>query len=371
MEFGQCKMENLVIEKLFKGIYKGKKVLLTGHTGFKGSWLQLWLEQLGAEVTGFSMAPNTSPSHFTLLCSRSASVIGDIRHGDAVKKALADCSPDIVFHLAAQPLVRRSYANPPETFETNIIGTVNLFEAIRNAGTVSAVVNVTTDKVYKNLENNLAFKEEDVLGGHDPYSSSKACVELVHESYCRSFFKQAGIHAATARAGNVIGGGDWAEDRLIPDLVKNAANRKSTDIRNPQSVRPWQHVLDPLSGYLLLGQSLLEGKDGAEGAWNFGPVTEDCLDVASVINLFIRHWGSIQWNDISTEKQLHESNILRLDCSKAREELKWSPTWNINGAIEMTAAWYAAYYNKGEVNTKQNLQKYISDAVSRGAVWAS
>lgn len=371
MEFGQCKMENLVMEELYKGIYKGKKVLLTGHTGFKGSWLQLWLEQLGAEVTGFSMAPNTNPSHFTLLSSRSASVIGDIRQGEAVKKAVADCTPDIVFHLAAQPLVRRSYANPSETFETNIIGTVNLFEAIRHSGTVSAVVNVTTDKVYKNLENNAAFKEKDVLGGHDPYSTSKACVELVHESYCKSFFKERGIRAATARAGNVIGGGDWAEDRLIPDLVKNAANKKYTDIRNPQSVRPWQHVLDPLSGYLLLGQHLLQGNDTAEDAWNFGPAMEDCLDVASVIDLFSKYWGSIQWNDISREKQLHESNILRLDCSKARAELKWLPTWGIHSAIEMTAGWYADYYNKAEVNTKQNLEKYISDAVSGNAVWAS
>jgi CDP-glucose 4,6-dehydratase len=364
-------MENLVMSTLFKGIYQQKKVLLTGHTGFKGSWLQLWLQQLGAKVTGLSLAPNTSPSHFELLEPTGISTIADIRDASAVKKTVAACQPDIIFHLAAQPLVRRSYADPVETFHTNIIGTINLFEAIRNTPTVKAVVNVTTDKVYRNLESKAAFKESDVLGGHDPYSTSKACVELVHESYFKSFFKDAGIFAATARAGNVIGGGDWAEDRLVPDLMKAASNKKPADIRNPQSVRPWQHVLDPLSGYLLLGQYLLQQNDVAEDAWNFGPAIEDCLDVASMINLLNKYWDEIRWNDASNEKQLHESNVLRLDCSKAREKLGWLPTWNINTAIERTAAWYAAYYTKGTVITKQDLYQYISDAASSHAVWAS
>jgi CDP-glucose 4,6-dehydratase len=362
-------MEELVMNPLFKGIYSGKKVFLTGHTGFKGSWLLLWLEQLGAEVTGFSLTPNTDPSHFSLLSSGSRSVIADIRDAGAIREALSDSKPDIVFHLAAQPLVRRSYTEPIETFQTNVIGTVNLFEAIRRDSSVKALVNITTDKVYRNLESHEAFKETDVLGGHDPYSTSKACVELIHESYGKSFFKERGILAATARAGNVIGGGDWADDRLIPDLVKGAARKTNADIRHPQSVRPWQHVLDPLSGYLLLGQHLLEGNEDLEANWNFGPALDDCLDVASLINLFGKYWPGIGFNDISESKQVHESHILRLDCTKAQQELGWSPTWNIEKAIEKTAGWYAAFYTKSDIVTKKDLSQYISDAASKNAVW--
>ncbi len=234
------------MNRLFKRIYEDKKVLLTGHNGFKGSWLQYWLTELGAKVTGLSLRPNTTPSHFDLLSSSCSSITADVRDAEAVSRIVADCRPDIVFHLAAQPLVRRSYAYPKETFETNILGTVNLFEAIRSESSVKAVVNITTDKVYSNKGVIMAYKEEDTLGGHDPYSTSKACVELVHESYRKSFFKAAGIRSATVRAGNVIGGGDWAEDRLIPDVVRAASQNISMNVRNPQSIRPWQHVLDPL-----------------------------------------------------------------------------------------------------------------------------
>ena len=359
------------MKNLFKGIYKGKKVLLTGHTGFKGSWLMIWLQQLGAEVVGFSLKPNTDPSHFDLLKNDAISIMGDLRDTSLIAKAVAEYKPEIVFHLAAQPLVQRSYAEPIETFETNIIGTANLYEAIRSAGSVKAVVNITTDKVYQNKEWVWGYRENDPLGGQDPYSTSKACVELVHECYKKSYFREAGIFSATARAGNVIGGGDWAEDRLIPDIVTAASIKASTDIRNPHSVRPWQHVLDPLAGYLLLGQQLLERNSIAEDGWNFGPSMEDCLPVNKILDLFTKYWEGIRWNDVSVNKKLHESNILRLDCSKAFHHLQWSPVWNIETAIEKTATWYKQFYSDGLITTNNNIQEYISDAAARNAVWTN
>ena len=358
------------MHRYYKDIYRGKRVLLTGHTGFKGSWLKAWLHELGAEVTGLSLGPVSNPSHSDLLGLNGISVTGDIRDAELMKTALASGKPDIVFHLAAQPLVRRSYADPKETFETNILGTVNLFEAIRNTPSVKAVVNVTTDKVYRNKEEGIAYKETDILGGHDPYSTSKACVELIHESYVKSFFKEAGIASATARAGNVIGGGDWAEDRLIPDIVRNANAGSATEIRNPHSIRPWQHVLDPLSGYLLLGMHLLERNRIAEDAWNFGPDPEGCLSVSGVLDLFGKHWTGIRWNDISDERKVHESAVLRLDCSKAKEDLGWAPTWDILMAIEKTAAWYKTYYNDGVILTKGDLAEYLANAKAKKAIWA-
>jgi CDP-glucose 4,6-dehydratase len=364
-------MEDLVMAELFNNIYKSKKVLLTGHTGFKGSWLQLWLNQLGANVSGFSLAPNTSPSHFQLLNPAKTSVIGDINDATAIKNAMVMVQPDIVFHLAAQPLVRRSYFQPLQTFQTNVMGTVNLFEAIREVSSVKAIVNVTTDKVYQNIEEAAACIETDILGGHDPYSTSKACVELVHASYRKSFFSQLEILSATARAGNVIGGGDWAEDRLIPDLIRSALLKNTTAIRNPFSVRPWQHVLDPLSGYLLLGQHLLEGKKIADDSWNFGPQEADCLPVKEVLDLFTAHWDGINWTSVPAQEALHESGILRLDCSKAKNQLGWMPVWNILEAIEKTADWYKHYYSNGSVETLQQLNQYIADATGRKAVWTA
>jgi CDP-glucose 4,6-dehydratase len=362
-------MEDLVMEKLFKGIYKGKRVLLTGHSGFKGSWLLFWLQQLGATVKGYSLPPETEPSHIRLLDLFDPASAGDIRDPDQLSGSVKDFQPDIVFHLAAQPLVRRSYTVPLETFHSNIIGTANVLETIRHTPSVRAVINITTDKVYHNFEQHWAYRETDILGGHDPYSTSKACAELVHESYRKSYFKEAGILSSTARAGNVIGGGDWAEDRLIPDLIRATADGQSTSIRNPQSVRPWQHVLDPLSGYLLLGQFLLEGNGLAEGAWNFGPDVRDCLSVAEVLDEFIRHWKGIQWEDVSADKKAHESGMLRLDCSKALYELGWQPVWDVRTAIEKTAAWYKSFYHSNVVRTPEDLAGYIEDAGKKNLNW--
>ena len=359
------------MNKLFGGIYKDKRVLLTGHSGFKGSWLLLWLNQLGAKTAGYSLEPATTPAHIQLLGLFDPLSVGDITDMERLRKVFKDFQPEIVFHLAAQPLVRRSYADPLETFNSNVMGTANVLETARHTRSVKALVNITTDKVYKNHEWPWPYRESDTLGGHDPYSTSKACVELVHESYRKSYFKEAGILSATARAGNVIGGGDWAEDRLIPDLIRASSNSEITDIRNPLSVRPWQHVLDPLSGYLLLGQHLLRGNDAAEGAWNFGPHPNDCLTVAGVLDEFNRHWEGIQWKDASENRGPHESNMLRLDCSKASSELDWSPVWNVQSAISKTAAWYKDFFFNNTVQSLDNLRQYIADARVRNINWTS
>lgn len=359
------------MNKLFGGIYKDKRVLLTGHSGFKGSWLLLWLNQLGAKTAGYSLEPATTPAHIQLLGLFDPLSVGDITDIKRLSKVFKDFQPEIVFHLAAQPLVRRSYADPLETFNSNVMGTANVLEAARHTSTVKAFVNITTDKVYKNHEWPWPYRENDILGGHDPYSTSKACVELLHESYRKSYFKEAGILSATARAGNVIGGGDWAEDRLIPDLIRASSNSEITAIRNPRSVRPWQHVLDPLSGYLLLGQHLLRGNDAAEGAWNFGPHPNDCLTVAGVLDEFNRHWEGIQWKDASENRGPHESNMLRLDCSKASNELDWSPVWNVQSAISKTAAWYKDFFFNNTVQSLDNLREYIADARVKNINWTS
>lgn len=359
------------MDNLFKGIYQGKRVMLTGHTGFKGSWLLLWLQQMGATVRGYSLSPIAESSHIDLLQLSDPSTIGDIRDARRLKDEFEKFKPEIVFHLAAQPLVKKSYVDPVETFETNIGGTVNVLEAARHCGTVKVLVNITTDKVYQNYEWVWPYRESDRLGGHDPYSTSKACVELVHESYRKSFFEPAGILTATARAGNVIGGGDWAEDRLVPDAVKAAVNKATVQVRNPQSVRPWQHVLDPLSGYLLLGQLLLEGNKMAEGAWNFGPDTADCLSVADLLNKFCAEWSDVQWKDVSKNTKVHEANMLRLDCSKAINMLQWNPVWNVNSAIAKTAEWYKSFYKNKQVRSVENLREYLADARQKNLAWIS
>jgi len=356
---------------LFGDIFRDRKVLLTGHSGFKGSWLLMWLNQLGAKVTGYSLAPATVPSHILLLGLFDPSSVGDIRNNEQLTAVFKEVQPDIVFHLAAQPLVRKSYADPLETFHSNVLGTANVLEAARHTSSVKAFVNITTDKVYRNYEWPWPYRETDSLGGHDPYSTSKACVELVHESYRKSYFQEAGILSATARAGNVIGGGDWAEDRLIPDLIKAGSKSLTTDIRNPGSVRPWQHVLDPLSGYLALGQHLLQGNSQAEGAWNFGPHSHDCLSVAGVLGEFNRNWEGIQWRDASENKGLHEAGTLRLDCSKAFHGLAWEPVWNVRTAIAKTAAWYKDYLFNQTIRSLDNLQEYIADASLKNVNWAS
>lgn len=356
----------------FSGAYAGLRVLVTGHTGFKGSWLTMWLRALGAHVAGLSLPPNTSPSHWSLLARHDVEHHEiDLRDAAAVHRLLADFRPQMVFHLAAQPLVRRGYREPVETFGTNVMGLVNLLEAVRACGTVRALVNVTTDKVYRDGSGSaLGYAEDAPLGGHDPYSSSKACAELVTECYRGSYFGTdgTGTRVATARAGNVIGGGDWSEDRLVPDLVRAAMADVPLALRNPAAVRPWQHVLEPLSGYLLLGSALLEG-DPLPGAWNFGPSPDATLPVIELARRLQAHWPGLELTD-SPGPHPHETAILRLDCSRAAAVLGWRPVWDAPTTIERTIAWYRGFHQRGEVASEQDLARYCDDARAAGMGWA-
>ena len=334
---------------MFNNIYKNKKVFLTGHTGFKGSWLALWLMRLGAEVCGYSLSPNTKPSMFQKLDignKISKSIIGDILDSEKLEKAISDFQPEIMFHLAAQPLVRLSYSEPLLTYQTNVIGTLNVLEAARKCSSVKAFVNVTTDKCYENKEIQRGYREDDPMGGYDMYSSSKGCVEIMSSSYRRSFLKD-GYAMATARAGNVIGGGDWALDRLIPDCIRGINDGIDIEIRNPVAVRPWQHVLEPLSGYLLLGQKLLEdGQKYADG-FNFGPNEESVLTVAEVAKKVTEFYG--KGKVIVGEKSpLHEAGLLMLNIEKAEKILGWTPTYNADDAIKNTVDWYKKFYSNQE-----------------------
>lgn len=333
---------------MFSNAYKDKKVFLTGHTGFKGSWLALWLTKLGAKVCGYSLEPNTTPSMFNELNISEKiekSVFGNILDTQKLEKTINEFQPEIIFHLAAQPLVRLSYSEPVLTYQTNVIGTLNVLEAARKCASVKTLVNVTTDKCYENKEINRGYKEDEPMGGYDMYSSSKGCVEIMSSSFRRSFLQDEGTYAmATARAGNVIGGGDWALDRLIPDCVRFINNDKKIEIRNPIAVRPWQHVLEPLSGYLLLGQKLLEeGKKYAEG-FNFGPNEESVLKVAEVAQKVVENYGK---GEVIVHKRdnLHEANLLMLNIEKAENILGWTPTYTANQAIKETVDWYKAFYN--------------------------
>lgn len=334
---------------MFNNIYKNKKVFLTGHTGFKGSWLALWLTRLGAEVCGYSLSPNTKPSMFQKLDignKISKSIIGDVLDSEKLEKAISDFQPEIIFHLAAQPLVRLSYSEPLLTYQTNVIGTLNVLEAARKCSSVKAFVNVTTDKCYENKEIQRGYREDDPMGGYDMYSSSKGCVEIMSSSYRRSFLKD-GYAMATARAGNVIGGGDWALDRLIPDCIRGINDGIDIEIRNPVAVRPWQHVLEPLSGYLLLGQKLLEdGQKYADG-FNFGPNEESVLTVAEVAKKVTEFYG--KGKVIVGEKSpLHEAGLLMLNIEKAEKVLGWTPTYNADDAIKNTVDWYKKFYSNQE-----------------------
>ncbi|MFA7252963.1 MAG: CDP-glucose 4,6-dehydratase [Patescibacteria group bacterium] len=330
---------------------KGKKFLVTGHTGFKGAWLTKIILQFGGEVSGYALAPNTSPSLFEALGLKSQieNHFGDIRDLEKFDKVVAAYKPDVILHLAAQPLVRASYDKPVYTFEANVIGTVNVLESIRRNKIKSGVI-ITTDKVYKNLEKDVLFKEEDALGGHDPYSASKACTEIVADSYIKSFFstekykKDHETLIATARAGNVIGGGDWAEDRLIPDVVRSLFTTKETLIlRNPSAVRPWQHVFESLYGYLLLACRLHNGEKNFVGAWNFGPEKSDMLKVEEIIKKLLGILGNYK---VCPDPAKPEMMLLKLDNSRAKELLKWKTTYNIDQAVETTAAWYRAFFNE-------------------------
>jgi CDP-glucose 4,6-dehydratase len=325
--------------------WQGKRVLLTGHTGFKGSWLSLWLQSLGARVRGVALAPPTRPALFQVadVAEGMESCEADIRDYAALQGLVGTFQPEIIIHMAAQPLVRLSYHSPVETYATNVMGTVHVLEAARLAGSVRAIVNVTTDKCYENREWVWPYRENECMGGHDPYSSSKGCAELVSDAYRRSFLSRMGIAIATARAGNVIGGGDWADDRLVPDILRALEKHQPALIRNPQSVRPWQHVLEPLSGYLILAQHLFEqGQAYAEG-WNFGPRDEDARPVRWIADRLCAGWGrGASWLPQSGDHP-HEANFLRLDISKARQHLRWWPRWPLEAALSHVIQWHQAW----------------------------
>jgi CDP-glucose 4,6-dehydratase len=325
--------------------WQGKRVLLTGHTGFKGSWLSLWLQSLGARLRGVALAPPTTPSLFDVahVAADMEHRIADIRDSAAVQAQLRDFQPEIVIHMAAQPLVRLSYQQPIETYATNVMGTVHVLEAARHTDSVRAIVNITTDKCYENVERSAGYREDEPMGGHDPYSSSKGCAELLSSAWRRSFFRDAGIAMATARAGNVIGGGDWATDRLVPDILRALETGQPTLIRNPDAVRPWQHVLEPLSGYLVLAERLFEQGEGFAEAWNFGPSEDDARPVQWIVERLCKDWGSdAQWR-LQPGRHPHEAGYLKLDISKARERLQWTPRWDLEVALQHIAKWHRAW----------------------------
>ncbi|MBU6377186.1 MAG: CDP-glucose 4,6-dehydratase [Gammaproteobacteria bacterium] len=354
----------------FGGSYAGRRVLITGHTGFKGSWLALWLHQMGAVVSGVALDPPTDPSHWQLLGLPIADHRIDVRDLAAVRRVFEATRPEVVFHLAAQPLVRRSYADPVETWSSNVLGTVHVMEACRSIADLRAVVVVTTDKCYENREWPWGYRETDRLGGHDPYSASKAGSELVVASYRRALLTGPDAPLiATARAGNVIGGGDWSMDRLIPDLMRAVQSGQSLEIRSPRATRPWQHVLDCLGGYLLLGQRLLAGDAGCADAWNFGPDQTGERSVEEILTQFRTEWPACRWH-VGSQPQPHEAGLLKLDCSKARTDLGWRPVWSIDTAISRTASWYASWLGQQRVDSLQDLHAFVADAASSGLDWA-
>ena len=329
------------------GFWRGKRVFITGHTGFKGGWLAMWLKALGATVHGYALAAPTAPNLFTV-CNLSALLDGhrvdDIRDAGALSDALRAAAPDVVLHLAAQPLVRLSYTAPVETYAVNVMGTVNLLEAVRHVPSIKAVVVVTSDKCYQNRETATPFTEDDAMGGLDPYSSSKGCAELVTAAYRASFLNAAHIHVASARAGNVIGGGDWAADRLVPDFLRALDAGQVLTIRSPNAVRPWQHVLEPLSGYLTLAERLLTHGASAAEAWNFGPEEADAQSVRWIVDKLTQHAASSQWRvDDPAVTHPHEANLLRLDSAKAKREINWHPRWTLDAALQQTLAWHRAW----------------------------
>lgn len=362
------------MQSLFGGIYKDKTVLVTGHTGFKGSWLVYWLKRVGAKVVGYSLEAPTHPNHITLLDLDITSIIGDIRDLETLDKTFATYNPDIVFHLAAQALVRPSYANPIETYETNVIGTLKVLE-VCHKHQVKAIVNITSDKAYENKEWVWGYRENDPMGGYDPYSASKGCADLLASSYRNSYFnineykKSHKTLLATCRAGNVIGGGDWAQDRLMTDIMVSVSQGKKVSIRNPKATRPWQHVLEPLSGYLLVGQKLLEEKVEFGEAWNFGPSDEGSICVEEVVLHVKQHWKKIDYEINRDPNQLHEANLLKLDCSKAHIKLHWKDVWDSEKTFEKTVKWYKAFYENGKVLSQEDLEAYIADAKAKNVAW--
>ncbi|HKI60920.1 MAG TPA: CDP-glucose 4,6-dehydratase [Mariprofundaceae bacterium] len=375
-------MEDVVMSDCFDGIYRGKRVLLTGHTGFKGSWLALWLAELGAEVHGYALAPATQPSLFEvagvegLLASHR---IADVRDHATLRRCLQEEQPEIVFHLAAQPLVRLSYREPRETYETNVMGAVNLLEAVRQCDSVRVCQMITSDKCYENHEWVYAYRENDPMGGFDPYSNSKGCSELVVSAFRQSFFHpdrigEHGVSLASARAGNVIGGGDWAEDRIIPDCARALSKDETIQVRSPHAIRPWQHVLEPLSGYLWLAAKQWQTPGEFEGGWNFGPTGAGNVDVRRIVELAVEAWGEGQWHAPEMpHDRLHEASFLKLDITKASSLLAWGPVCSVPQAVADTIKWYKAFHDTdgamSEFTLKQ-IQEYTDRAGKLGLAWA-
>jgi CDP-glucose 4,6-dehydratase len=360
-------MENLVSLQSLKETYQNKKVFLTGHTGFKGAWLAACLYLAGAKIKGYALAPEYANGLFNLLqpLAIMESIIADIRDKELLQKEIESFQPDYVFHLAAQPLVRRSYEIPAETFDVNVTGTANLLEAVKNLCKECTVIVVTTDKVYENKEEDILYNEEDTLGGYDPYSASKACAEIVVSSFRNSFFnpKNFDIHKkgiATVRAGNVIGGGDWSKDRIIPDIVRSLKEGRNIEVRNPIAIRPWQHVLEPIGGYLVLGSVLQKEPLKYSRAYNFGPLPQDHLYVKELVEAAIKNWGSGQWTDISDAEQVHEANLLKLDISRAMRELRWKPKLNAVQAVDWTIQWYKQPLEQQVTYTMQQIKDYLN-----------
>ncbi|MDM0008848.1 CDP-glucose 4,6-dehydratase [Variovorax sp. J22G73] len=353
-----------------ESFWSGRRVFLTGHTGFKGGWLALWLGKRGAKVTGYALEPAYAPSLHSLTAPASSteSLIGDIRDLDRLRATVSACAPEVVFHLAAQPLVRRSYVDPVETYSTNVMGTVNLLEAVRSCDSIRSVVIVTSDKCYENREWPWGYRENEPMGGYDPYSNSKGCAELISASYRSSFFNedrysQHGVALATARAGNVIGGGDWSVDRLVPDLLRAFGDQRDSVIRNPGAIRPWQHVLEPLRGYMMLAEKLYSEGPAWAQAWNFGPNDSDARPVSWIADQLAVLWGNgARWRTETEIAQPHEANWLKLDCSKARQDLGWIPRWDLTRSLAAIVDWQQAWIEGCEMAeyTHKQIEQYES-----------
>lgn len=346
--------------------FKNKKIFVTGHTGFKGSWLSLWLEKMEAKVCGYALKPDAESLYNVAKLQNifTKSVFDDIRNAQILEQEIKQFQPEILIHMAAQPLVRASYANPKETYETNVIGTLNVFEAARKSGSVKTILNITTDKCYENKEIDYAYKESDPMGGHDPYSSSKACAEILTASYRSSFFANEGINLASARAGNVIGGGDFSVDRIIPDIFKAIRAGKEIEIRSPNAIRPWQHVLEPVYGYLLLTKLLHENGKNFSKAYNFGPNAEGEVNVENLTKNFIAKFGNGSYK-ISSSPNLHEAKLLKLNNSLAKTELKWLPSLNFEETIAITVDWYKNYLQNPQSDIKSFTQKQIENFIKK------